>query len=218
MKIMTHDKLYRLVYVTVLTVTFLFLSSTNFIYQSIYSEENRWTYFNTISDSSTNLDKTYENAVNGFKIVLPKDWNHIDNEDIVLISPNKFNYNTGGIKFKEVNVMMIIQIVPISDFNMNMKEYKEGYERNGCKVLSDKFIDINNLSFQEIFKQCESQNKEEKVLNYILATRKTIIFIGLKGEDLGFDRNLDEFLNSVKTITIKNPIDIKQLALFNSIP
>lgn len=217
MNIITHDNLYRLVYVTLLTVTVLLLSSTNFKFQTIYSEEN-WPYFNTISDSSTNIDKTYENAVSGFKIVLPKDWNHIDNENIVLISPNKINQNTGGIKFKDDNVMMIIQIVPISDFHMNMKEYKEGYERNGCKILSDKFIEINNLSSQEIFKQCKSQNKEEKVLNYILATRKTIIFIGIKGEDLGFDRNLDEFINSVKTITIKNPIDIRQLALFNSIP
>lgn len=217
MNIITHDNLYRLVYVTVLTISFLLLSSTNLKYQSIYSEEN-WPYFNTISDSSTNIDKTYENAVSGFKIVLPKDWNHIDNDNIVLISPNKINHNTGGIKLKQDNnVMMIIQIVPISDFHMNMREYKEGYERNGCKILSDKFIEINNLSFQEIFKQCESQNKE-KVLNYILATRKTIMFIGLKGEDLGFDRNLDEFMNSVKTITIKNPIDIKQLALFNSMP
>ena len=217
MNIITHDNLYRLVYVTLLTVTVLLLSFTNFKFQSIYSEEN-WPYFKTISDSSTNIDKMYENAISGFKIVLPKDWDHIDNENIVLISPNKINHNTGGIKFKEDNVMMIIQIVPIADFHLNMNEYKEGYERNGCKVLSDKFIEINNLSSKKIFKQCKSQNKEEKVLNYILATRKTIIFIGLKGEDLGFDRNLDEFMNSVKTITIKNPIDIRQLALFNSIP
>lgn len=215
MNIINHDDLHY--YIFLLTVTFILIPTIIFMYKTSYSEYSSeklitMSYFTPISN-----DNTYYVPDIGFSIVLPENWNKIDNQNILMISPNKINENTGSIKYGKDKIIMIIQIVDVPDFDISMKKYNEGFHPKGCTTLSDNFVEINNINSRKTFKQCEF-NENEKILNYIFATEKSIIFVGLKGTDLAFDNNIDKFVDSIKTIKIKNAIDIRQFATSNFIP
>ncbi len=82
--------------------------------------------------------------------------------------------------------------------------------KNGCMILSGKFFMINTINSLEIFGQYGSGDGE-RILNYIFGSENKIIIIGLKDSVSVFDNNLDEFRNSLRTLKINQPLDIKEI-------
>jgi glucose/arabinose dehydrogenase len=158
---------------------------------------------------STESNNTFNLPHIGFEIDLPKGWRGVDNENMALFSPHGISPRTGAFSDEGENVMMTIELVNSSLLFGGMKQYLEEYQKGSCTILSNNFIQINNLSTQEVFKQCGPLS-EEKVMNYIFASGKSIIFVSLKGTGEEFDKNLFNFRDSISTIKMKNTSDIKQ--------
>ena len=79
-----------------------------------------------------------------------------------------------------------------------------------CRIVSEKSLLLNNAQSKEVIINC-GVGGDQKIVNYIFGSGNKIIIVGLKGVGTQFDKNLDDFRNSVKTVLIKNPIDIKQV-------
>jgi hypothetical protein len=106
-------------------------------------------------------------------------------------------------------VLMVIEALNVSDFLDDRKEYGQ-IEKNDCRIVSDKYVKIKEINGQELFWQCGSDN-DNKIINYIFGSGNKIIIVGFKGPGSVFDSNLDKFRNSVGTLKIDKPIDIRKI-------
>lgn len=142
-----------------------------------------------------------------FSITFPKGWTGVDHGYIAMVSPDGINQYNGNFKRDQEKSLMVIEILNISDFqehNFASKIQKE------CRMVSEKFLVFNNIQSKEVIINCGAEG-HQKIVNYIFGSGNKIIIVGLKGVGTQFDKNLDDFRNSVKTVMIKNPIDIKQV-------
>lgn len=163
----------------------------------------------TDTKAPTASDSTFNLGSMGFEIILPEGWKGVDNENIAMFSPHGMSPRTGAFRDNAEKVMMTIEMVKTSEFSSGMKRYLEEFQKDSCTILSNNFVQINNMSSREVSKQCGSQ-AEEKVINYIFASEGTIVFVSLKGISEAFDDNLTKFRDSINTIKINNATDIKQ--------
>ena len=83
--------------------------------------------------------------------------------------------------------------------------------------MSDKFVKINGMKSEELTEQCGSHGLE-KTISYVFASRKNIIFVGLKASGLTFDNNLEKFKQSIQSIKINNATDIDDIVLGYTAP
>ena len=142
-----------------------------------------------------------------FSIMLPNKWRGLDHGSIAMLSPDGINQFNGNLIGDENETLMVIEFINISHF----QEHNNGYNtQNNCRIISEKYLMINTAQSKEIFANC-GDGFDQKMVNYIFGSGNKIIIVGLKGVGTQFDNNLDDFRNSVKTIMIKNPIDIKQV-------
>ena len=51
---------------------------------------------------------------------------------------------------------------------------------------------------------------DNKIVNYFFTSGNKVIVVGLKGSGSVFDSNLDKFRNSVDTLSIDKPTDIRK--------
>lgn len=197
----------NLVILAVITAIYLVSVLSGIIFHSSYSEKSTFV-FNTAVDSNSQIDinKHYKYN-NTFKIVFPQYWNILDNENILLVSPDKMNPRTGATKSGILNVLITIQIIKISDFKSHSAEYDNSHKKNVCSVLSSDFNNINSAIAKKIFYTCPNN---EKILNYIFATKDEIIFVGYKGIGSNYDKYLDTFIDTLKSIEIYGHIDAKK--------
>ena len=179
-----------------------------------YSQEDQTNSNSTSQDFHErnipqSLNESYTNPNVGFHLSLPGGWNGINYQNIAMVSPAGVHSLNGNLGPNGDKVLMVIEALNISDFQDQRKEYSE-IENNGCKIVSDKYVKINNINGQEVFLQCGSNN-DNKILNYFFASGNKIIAVGLKGSGSVFDSNLDKFRNSVSTLSIDNPTDIRKI-------
>ena len=80
----------------------------------------------------------------------------------------------------------------------------------GCRVLSDEFVKLNGTSSEKVVGKCGPLD-EVSILTYAIASGKNVIFIGLKGSTTAFDHNYETFMQSLMTMKINEPSDIKKL-------
>lgn len=146
--------------------------------------------------------KIYDNH-KSFEIIFPSKWKILDNQEIILISPDSINSKTGGTKLGKSRVMMTLQIITNDNFN-GMNEFENSFVNNNCKILSNELVKINNIATKKMFKICED---DEQILVYIFSTNKEVIFVGFKGSAKDFNRYLDDFMHSLNTIKLKNQVD-----------
>lgn len=178
-----------------------------------YSQENQ-TNSNSTSlnfherNIPQNLNESYANPSVGFHILLPGGWNGINYQNIAMVSPAGVHSSNGNLGPNGDKVLMVIEALNVSDFQDQRRKNSE-VENNGCKIVSDKYVKINNINGQELFWQCGSDN-DNKILNYFFASGNKIIVVGLKGSGSVFDSNLDKFRNSVSTLSIDKPTDIRK--------
>jgi hypothetical protein len=156
-----------------------------------------------------NLNETYTNPSVGFHILLPGGWNGINYQNIAMVSPAGVHSSNGNLGPNGDKVLMVIEALNVSDFQDQKREYSQ-VESNGCKIVFDKYVKINNINGQELFWQCGSDN-DNKILNYFFASGNKVIVVGLKGSGSVFDSNLDKFRNSVSTLSIDKPTDIRKI-------
>jgi len=143
----------------------------------------------------------------GFSITFPKGWSGVDHGYIAMVSPDGINQYNGNFKRDKEKAVMVIEILNISDFqehNFATKTQKE------CQIASEKFLVFNSIPSKEVIINCGVEGNQ-KIVNYIFASENKIIIVGLKGVGTLFDKNLDAFRNSIKTVIIKNPIDIRHV-------
>ena len=142
-----------------------------------------------------------------FSIMLPNKWRGLDHGSIAMLSPDGINQFNGNLIGDENETLMVIEFINISQF----QEHKNGYNtQNNCRIISEKYLMINTAQSKEIFANC-GVGFDQKIVNYFFGSGNKIIIVGLKGVGTQFDNNLDDFRSSVKTVMIKNPIDIKQV-------
>jgi len=129
--------------------------------------------------------------------------------DIAMISPAGVHLMNGNLGPNRDQVLMVIQALNVSDFLEERKQYIES-EKNGCSILSDRYVKINTIHSHELFWQC-GPNQVDKIINYFFASGNKIIVVGLKGSGSFFDNNLEKFRNSVRTLSINEPADISKI-------
>lgn len=156
------------------------------------------------------LNESYSIPSVGFQIMLPGGWKGLNYQNIAMISPAGMHLNNGNLGPNGDKILMIIQALNISDFLEHRMQYGE-IEKNGCRILSDKYVKINDVNGQELYWQCGSDNDEDKMINYIFASGNKIIVVGLKGSGSVFDSNLDKFGKTVRTLSIDQPADIRKI-------
>jgi hypothetical protein len=161
----------------------------------------------------------------GFQITLPYGWSGIDLSLVAMVSPTGIDSKT-GFKLGGDKVLMVLGRTNISDFVGTLKDHdtskyldslKKIAEKVGCNVLSDKFVIINGMKSEKLTGDCRSHG-EEKTLSYAFASSKNIIFVGLKGSGLMFEKNLKKFQEAVQTVKISNPRDIEEILLGYFVP
>ena len=142
-----------------------------------------------------------------FSIMFPNKWRGLDHGSIAMLSPDGINQFNGNLIGDENETLMVIEFINISYFQEHKKNYNT---QNNCKITSEKYLMINTAQTKEIFASC-GDGSDQKIVNYIFGSGNKIIIVGFKGVGTQFDNNLDDFRSSVKTVMIKNPIDIKQV-------
>ncbi len=187
------------------------------------------TYGNAIAPPGfANISGIYSVPQIAFQITLPQGWNGINLGIATLVSPGGIDLNTGGLRSsRNLNqVHMVLGWTNASDFlgitndhketanDYNASTYADYVKKTakiiGCKVLSDAFVKINGLGSEKLTQICGSQD-QEKSINYVFASANHVIFVGLKGPSLAFEHNLEKFNQSLQTIKIDRPTDIKDV-------
>lgn len=204
----------------IFSVMFLQLASISTTYHITYSQEDM-TELSLLSNTSSHipvaLNKTYHIPEIGFQIMLPEGWSGLDNQNYAIVSPAEMSLKTGTLGDDGDKVMMVIQAVNFSKFPTSLKEYRQGYERSDCKILSDKFLKVNNINSEELIMECDTLEKE-KVINYLFLSEKKLIIVGLKGSDPAFNNSLDEFRDSIRSVKINRPMDLERSIELNPSP
>lgn len=152
------------------------------------------------------INESYTNPSVGFHILLPGGWKGVSYQNIAMISPAGVHLMNGNLGPNGDKVLMVVEALNVSDFLYLRKDYGE-IEKNDCRIVSDIYIKINDINGQELSWQCGSDNK---IINYVFGAGNEVIIVGLKGSGSVFDSNLDKFRNSVDTLSIDKPTDIRK--------
>ena len=203
----------RLLLVIYMSGIFFLLFASFGMHNISYSEENQTNSNSTsLNFHERNipqfLNETYTNPSVGFHILLPGGWDGINYQNIAMVSPAGVHLTNANLGPNGDKVLMVIEALNVSDFLDQKREYSQ-VENNGCKIVSDKYVKINDINGQEVFWQCGSNNNN-KIVNYFFASGNKVIVVGLKGSGSVFDSNLDKFRNSVSTLSIDKPTDIRK--------
>ena len=171
-----------------------------------YSQDETSNSNDTLVNIPATLSNNFDLPNLGFSISFPKGWTGVDHGYIAMVSPDGINQYNGNFKRDQEKALMTIEILNISDY----QEYNFASKLKECRIVSEKFLIFNNIQSNEVIINCGAEG-HQKIVNYIFSSGNKIIIVGLKGVGTQFDKNLDDFRSSVKTVMIKNPIDLKQV-------
>jgi hypothetical protein len=180
--------------------------------QTGYSQNPTLALNETSVHTPSAIKGSYELPGVGFSITFPKGWSGVNHGFIAMVSPDGINQFNGNLKRDQNKSLMVIEVLNNSDFQDH--KYESEIQKN-CRILSEKFFVINAIQTKEVFIIC-GVGGNQKIVNYIFGSENKIIIVGLKGTGNSFDNNLDAFRNSIRTVMIKNPIEIKQMPNISS--
>ena len=165
----------------------------------------------TLNHSPIQIPATLSNSLElpdvGFNITFPRGWTGINHGYIVMVSPDGINQQNGNFKGDQNNAVMVIEIIDMSSYNEDNLTSKV---QNKCQIESEKFVTSNNIESKEIMIKCGVKG-HQKIVNYIFGSGDKIVIVGLKGTGATFDNNLDAFKDSLNTVGIRSPIDLRQM-------
>jgi len=151
-------------------------------------------------------EKTYKIPFTDLQLTLPSGWKGINLSSSILISPDSLDIKTGENKEHTPVFMMI------GYFNLDsvLKTYHaatlEQYVQNmakttNCTIVHQGPIRVNGLDGYKIRLNCESANGDvDNIYDYFFISNSKVIFIGLKGINPHFYRDIENFEESVNTI------------------
>lgn len=187
-------------------LTLFFLSCLIFIFLNIQvsnAQNNTSTSDENAVRTATVLKRSYELADAGFNITFPKGWDGLNYGIIAMVSPDGINEFNGNLKRNEDNILMVIEVLNISDYQKNKDIIQV---QKGCQIMSENISAVNVVQSKEVYINC-GPGGDQKIINYIFSSAKKIFIVGLKGTGHSFENNLDEFRKSVKTVIIQNPVN-----------
>jgi hypothetical protein len=162
------------------------------------------------TDNFEITNKIYQIPSIGLQITLPDGWNGINLNNSILISQSGVDIKTGEIR--ENNP--VFMIVGYHSLDSLFKAYAvttlEDYVQNtakttGCDVVYNEHIRVNGIDSYKVMVNCGSSKvKVENILNYYFISKENVIFVGLKGINPSFYRNIENFEESVKSIRIND--------------
>ncbi len=195
-----------------ISAIFFLLFASFMTHETSYSQEdpsNSTLLPNQLANIPEFLNESYSIPSVGLHISFPGGWKGLDYQNIAMISPAGVHLMNGNLGPNRDQVLMVIQALNVSDFLGERKQYSE-IEKNGCSILSDRYVKINTINSHELFWQC-GPNQDDKIINYFFASGNKIIAVGLKGSGSVFDNNLEKFRNSVRNLNINEPADISKI-------
>ena len=186
-----------------------------------------------ISRMSHNVSGLYTNPSLGFKIILPEKWSGIEANILVTmvsVSPSGILPADVMAQFHSKSVSMMIFAIPkvvletimsiASAFGTNdsspignsnpldlVQNVKQGV---GCKGISSSIDKLSNTIVEEYVSECDSNWGYTKTKTYSFATEQgfvAIVYSAILKED--YDNNFHKFDESIKTLTVSEPIDIR---------
>ena len=172
-----------------------------------YSQNNS----STLNHSPIQIPATLSNSLElpdvGFSIIFPRGWTGINHGYIVMVSPDGINQYNGNFKRDQYKAVMVIEILDISSYKEDNFTSKI---QNKCQIESEKFVTFNNIESKEVMIKCGIEG-HQKIVNYIFGSGDKVVIVGLKGIGAQFDNNLDTLKDSLNTVGIKSPIDLRQM-------
>jgi hypothetical protein len=209
------DGVYLFFIICMYGVFFLLFASPGF-YDFGYSQKDQTSStsnYTLLASEQSNIpefiNESYANPSAGFHIVLPGGWKGVNYQNILMVSPAGVHLMNGNLGPNGDKVLMVIQVLNVSDFLDERKAYGE-IQEGDCTVLSSKYVIINKIDAQEVFLKC-GPNNDNNIVNYFFTSRNKVIVVGLKGSSSVFESNLDKFRKSVSTINIDKPTDIEEI-------
>jgi len=202
----------RLFYFLFISGIFFLLLASFMTHETSYSQEdtsNSTLLTGQLANIPEFLNESYSIPSAGLNISFPGGWKGLEYQNIAMISPAGVHLMNGNLGPNRDQVLMVIQTINVSDFIREREQYSEN-EKNGCSILSDRYVKINTINSREFFWQC-GPNQDDKIINYFFASKDKIFVIGLKGSGSVFDNNLERFRNSVRTLSINEPADISKI-------
>ncbi len=147
----------------------------------------------------------YVNKELGLQIDFPKGWSGFEtmtaNGTLVEVHPNA-NPSTG-----KPNLFMRIGIMDMSTL-VSEQLRKKGSE-SGCRETSVAFTTLNGMSTLEMVSECNNPEGFTKTKMYILATEEKAFYVSYGAHsNTGYARNIADFRESVKTLQVKDTVDI----------
>ena len=198
----------RTIFVTVLILSIIILSF-------ILCLDSQGLLGTNIQSNSTSLfpqdyfefkEKTYKIPFTDLQLTLPSGWKGINLSSSILISPDSVDIKTGENK-EDVHVFMMIGYFNLdSVLKMHNAVTLEQYVQNmakttKCPIPYQGPVRVNGLDGYKIRLNCESVNGEvDNIYDYFFISNSKLIFIGLKGINPDFHRNIENFEESVNTI------------------
>ncbi len=198
----------------------------------ISNSSNGITHLPDLDLTLPKVNGTYINNVTGFSITLPNNWtgNQINFlHDMVMVSPYSIDLTTGD---EPETVMMINSINneiynQISD-SINTSPTNISSEADGtntpdlqspedeyCDPEVPKIITINNLKAEQSRYICTVGASTIITEAYAFATSdNSVILVGFTASEDEFNKYLQDFENSVRSIKIFNPDDIAKSTLY----
>jgi hypothetical protein len=175
----------------------------------------------TVPYTFSNISGTYSIPNLGFQITFPPGWSGIGLEGFVMVSPMGINSRTAVPNPSNDldKVIFILSVANLSDIvggsgDLNASAYRKYVEKTartiGCQIISDKFVKFNGTNTEEVDQLCGSR-LEQKAKTHAIASGKTVVFVGLKGNGPALDHNLKKFDESLHTIKINKVTNIKRL-------
>jgi len=195
-----------LIFLIILFVIFFHASSNEQLQQPVQAEVNITKTNGHVYIPTILSDKLILSDLN-FSINLPKGWKGLNHGYVALASPSGIIENSGNLKGKENNTLMVVEVLNHSDYKNSKKD--EQIQNNGCKYLSEKSLRINGLHTKEILINCGSRG-DEKIMNYVFGSNNKIIIVGLKGTGSSFNTYLEDFKNSINSVNMGNSGAIRQ--------
>jgi len=180
-----------------------------------------------LSSLFTQIQGKYVNPNIGFSIDLPTGWKGIQSNflfDTVTVSPRGVNEKNIGQQELVMSIISLnndalrqtLNFTKSLNANDSLLELTKNYTRNiECTAPSSTFVNINGVNAEENIQECTGENYT-KVKSYLFMTKNdSLIVVAYHTNSTeNYNKNISEFENSVKTIRISEPGDIKESTIY----
>lgn len=217
-------------------LVFLFVFALSFGLPRAYAQESDFNFSDLSGNSNLDLKSllssfkpvngTYNNADYGFEIVFPEGWigSEFSAPFAKIASVSSSEQSPNMVDFSAMSVMFIdnrnnTALSTITNLSKPMgaatPQSSDGAEETRCKSLSFSPVTINGIKGEEGTYICENvplglgSNASAKTTGITFPTNDdSLIFVSFTASPNHYDKDLPNFVQSVKTIKLSSPGDL----------